>query len=1008
MSSRNFRSVLMRNLLRTAALAVILLHVHPAFAQVSVFQTYFGNIGVASDGKGMRSTGDSRTGLATATIDLTNQVPADADIVAAFLYWETLEKTSKPSAAAGYLLHPDPTDALLTPPPNPDPNAPLDPSTKKVAPLNFTSGVRFLGKPLGNDHAAPCWSSGGSTGSSQGAPTLRTYRADIGRYFFLKFDPARQIYRKVPKVKIQLPDSGSTGNTVPLTEGASLVVVYRQTSLDFASVVLLDGAFTLNNANDVFNLRIDTFNQASSTPNASITYIVGDGQSNFPELLYFNGTQLGGNNNFQGAKGYSWDNLTFPVSVPADARSVTTTITHGPGSFDCLSIATLVFKINVQDLDQDGMLDIWEKPLAEGGGYRDPKTGKVVDLYSMGARYNHKDLFLEVDVMEESANDAVGKPHTHTLKDGAIRLIGDAFKNAAEVKNPGAEPPGINLHVDVGPFACAGAAPSQYCGDPYVIPPQFAEGGDIVNERAPAFFCDPNLYSNCLFPNQPGVVFWKKGLETVKKSHVPNNPVGCGTDPTNLKNCKSRFSPYRSQLFHYLVMAHALGVPKAGPDGKIELDPIFGKAIANSISGRGELRGGDFVTTIGKWTFSNPADFQVGDAITQAGIVLHELAHNLGGYHGGVPTLYDPETTPPTPLKGLTCNPNHQSVVNYVYQRGLIKADGTFTIDLSHGVVNATSPNEDENRLSEAFGLGSGTTPYRLRWYAPIANVERRLGLPAGALTPAKQYCDGSGPFVDQLNPNATSGLVRVDGLGVAKSPIDWNYNGVIDANNVTLNMNFDRFVQPTEAFSFDTKEFNGDWDYMINQNRGLQQIGMRRSLWGTSLGVGSQDLLQTGQAQDASLQDLGEPEFGEPEFGEPEFGEPEFGEPEFGEPEFGEPEFGEPEFGEVSDQPFQEFGPGGLTGTVKQKSIDLTWQPPLAEGTLVRYTIYRATGANPFQFLANVDSTTPGMPPPSSYSDTSVQNNKTYTYVVFATVLSGDPPAAQVLGPSNTITLAK
>src|SRR5437867_507166 len=112
---------------------------------LKMFKRYFGTIEIASNGRGTRGTGqlDPATGLSltkcpgdvnggcTISVD----VPAGVDIVAAFLYYEVLEKTDKPSSAAVYLR--DPNSALL-PPPNPDPHA--SPGGSECRPPSDTSG----------------------------------------------------------------------------------------------------------------------------------------------------------------------------------------------------------------------------------------------------------------------------------------------------------------------------------------------------------------------------------------------------------------------------------------------------------------------------------------------------------------------------------------------------------------------------------------------------------------------------------------------------------------------------------------------------------------------------------------------------------------------------------------------------------------------------------------------------------------------------------------------------
>src|SRR5439155_13585934 len=137
-----------------------------------MFKRYFGTIEIASNGKGTRGTGqvDTTAGI-TQGLSLTKcsypddigigctikvPVPAGVELVAAFIYYEVLEKTNTPSSAAVYLQDPDPN---LLAPQNPDPNVspikcqPSAPGTPGC--LHYP--VQIHGKPLGSDHAAPCW-----------------------------------------------------------------------------------------------------------------------------------------------------------------------------------------------------------------------------------------------------------------------------------------------------------------------------------------------------------------------------------------------------------------------------------------------------------------------------------------------------------------------------------------------------------------------------------------------------------------------------------------------------------------------------------------------------------------------------------------------------------------------------------------------------------------------------------------------------------------------------------
>src|SRR5439155_9463842 len=189
---------------------------------------------------------------------------------------------------------------------------------------------------------------------------------------------------------------------------------------------------------------------------------------------------------------------------------------------DCLSFSVMYVGTNVIDTDNDGLLDIWETAVSgQTGGFRDPATGNLLfDLNALGANPMHKDLFVEADFMREftanplNPNDPNGPkstPHSHDLllKTDVVDLIGDAFKNAP-VPNPNSDNPnlgdyGISLHMDLGEYH--GPDPYIIKGSPTSVPP--TEGGDVIDERWPFFYCTSG--ASCVFPNQPGVIYWALG-----------------------------------------------------------------------------------------------------------------------------------------------------------------------------------------------------------------------------------------------------------------------------------------------------------------------------------------------------------------------------------------------------------------------------------------------------------------------------------------------------------------
>ncbi len=383
----------MKTSFRTFLFAVCCANVLLAQNSLSFFKNYFVKGDYVVAGAGTRGTGNN--GIATAMIS-TGSFPADNDVVAAYLYWVTLEEANNSGATINF----------------------------SNGSANFSiTGTLIASRPV------PRWS---------GFTRASVYRADLFPY--MPFD--RTTFRPLAggTFTIQLKDSGNL-NIAPSTEGVSMVVVYRSPSAPFRAISLYDGGFTLARSDAPFTLNIGGFYQASSvSPSAKVCYIVADGQpsdatgSNL-DSVYFNGTQLGSpaqiaamnvfTGSASGTPGGFWDNPTFDVSalVGPNAAQASTTSPYGS---DALTFAAVAFSTTVQDTDGDGLLDVWET-----SGFMD-MDGTFIDLPAMGANPNVKDLFVEIDWMD-------GVTHTHKPKQAALDLVTTAFANA-----------GINVHFDVG------------------------------------------------------------------------------------------------------------------------------------------------------------------------------------------------------------------------------------------------------------------------------------------------------------------------------------------------------------------------------------------------------------------------------------------------------------------------------------------------------------------------------------------------------------------------------
>src|SRR5262249_9416388 len=294
-------------------------------------------------------------------------VPANAEILSAFLYWETI-------------------------------------STARAQ----VDGVKFRGQPvtvvkgsskvLEADTSA-CWESGGATPR----PTLTMYRADVLRFLPLQMDAngkftGRRLVNDADlaadqKLTVTLPQSASSTSRAPQSAGASLLVIYRDPSEPLTSVVLYDGVFVQPPGRSM-DQRIRGFLQSSSANRAAkLTHIVSGGPQDRIERLWFNGSQVA-TDPFGAAADSSidraWSSPTFNVSAlmpgqnagGAYGEEVTTKVDYRQSvPHACLAWAAVVFSTAVQDTDGDGLVDALESR----SGLRTPDDHALPDLHAMGA-----------------------------------------------------------------------------------------------------------------------------------------------------------------------------------------------------------------------------------------------------------------------------------------------------------------------------------------------------------------------------------------------------------------------------------------------------------------------------------------------------------------------------------------------------------------------------------------------------------------------------------------------
>ncbi|HXP08959.1 MAG TPA: hypothetical protein VN828_10710, partial [Acidobacteriaceae bacterium] len=453
---------------------------------LNIFQNYFvtGDYVVA----GWRAGAPDGSGYAPGAVSIPDTlqpaqagvpatVPVGADIVAAYLYWATVEGNQ--SSLAGQ--------------------------------TGYFNGYPITGAVLGNPNAPTSWSAGGCSGSSQGSKTMRTYRADVRPYLPLDTNTVSPTFGSTianGNIPVRLADSGSNGNTAPIALGATLVVIYRVLSpaIPLNAIVLYDGVYAPSNAGLNTSQSMLGFYQpapATQTSVAKLTQIVANGQPNKGELVYLNNTSqplpslYGSLPPFPGVYG-TWDNPTWVLSnyagyVKTTDTSETTSVVPTKTNSGCVSWGAMILSTPVQDSDGDGLLDVWEN----NQGYIDAVSGQQVSL--PGANSNKKDLFVELDWLD-ALDGSVGPLHSHLPKEAALDEVGSALSE------PGI---GINVHFDLGP--------NVYQGDPYVI--SGGTGGNKISEGT--LVCTDGA-TLCAYPGQPAIG-WKGGFESIKNSNFQSS-----------------------------------------------------------------------------------------------------------------------------------------------------------------------------------------------------------------------------------------------------------------------------------------------------------------------------------------------------------------------------------------------------------------------------------------------------------------------------------------------------
>jgi hypothetical protein len=296
------------------------------------------------------------------------------------------------------------------------------------------NGVSITGTYLGSA-ANPCWNTGRIFG----------YRADVtslvstnGVYHLTDFASGTKYGDD--------PWTISSSSVAPMTEGASLVIVYTKADYPLTWIQIKNGVETTKSSTTT---TVFSGIPASTLPVAKTTFIVADGQSSaVGKSVKFNGVTLPSfvtGTDRQNGINFKYGNLqdtnTAYVKVGKSATSASASITTGNDCITWLGQVLAVYDGNV-DTDGDALKDSWEINGYDHNG--DGVTDVWLQLY--GANAYHKDIFVWIDYMDKSATET----KTHQPDPSVITRAAATFANANYASQTSTRnvdgTPGINIH----------------------------------------------------------------------------------------------------------------------------------------------------------------------------------------------------------------------------------------------------------------------------------------------------------------------------------------------------------------------------------------------------------------------------------------------------------------------------------------------------------------------------------------------------------------------------------
>jgi uncharacterized repeat protein (TIGR01451 family) len=468
-----------------------------------------------------------------------------------------------------------------------------------------------------------------------------------------------------------------------LTSPATLSVVndqYSPNPFDVLATVLNNGTVTATNV----QLAISLPNGLTLT-SGTATQTVGDmpaGQERQVSWRVHANPQ--DNNNI----------LTY--SVTATANNAAAKVLQKP-----LALKPLCNEFLNMDSDQDGLCDCWERNGIDSNG------DGTIDLTLSVANPNHKDIYVEIDYMEDNT-------HSHRPNPLALASVAVAF-NAAPVSNPDSVS-GIRLH--------------------YILDEAIPDS-DKVN-----------------FPEYTASQCPNTNFDTLKHAYF-----GTAAEHDNANSNKPNIIAAKQKAFRYAVFAHRYSTLKSDNSSCEDGSSGIARVPSNSPPG---TPGRDFLVTLApffanraayksRYCFPGETDAECGQREIEAGTFMHELGHTLGLRHGG--------------NENVNCKPNYLSLMSYALQ--FPNLDPTRPLDYSQQELD---PLNEDGGLNENDGV-VGPPDRNVVYGTPTTILDIRCRLNGYGYCGRKSPTNGSINWDRSLNPfassiNVSANINRIDSAG--------------------------------------------------------------------------------------------------------------------------------------------------------------------------------------------------------------------------------------------------